>query len=198
MKINYSIKRLQLAVLATAAVVLLGLTNASAANPGTIDIKVSIAATKSLSIGTTNFNYGTLGIGVSSVSATAIVVTNDSGGYIESYTLQGANADIVGGGDVWNLAASTSSASDDYALAAQFSTARPNDVDGDWNADSLTTSAQNCMDHDTFGNTTVGQSCFEVSPLSGSHNRNLWFRIKTPGAVLNLSQHQTTVTLGVQ
>jgi hypothetical protein len=190
-------KKLTLAVLSMAAVALFG-SKAHAVNPGYIDIKVSISATKSLSIGTTNYSYGTLGIGVSSVSAAGIVVTNDSGGYIEDYSLQGANADIVGGGDVWNLNTSTSAANDDYALAAQFSTARPNDVDADWANDALTTGAQNCTDDDTFGNTTAGQSCFQVSPLTGSRNRNLWFRIKTPGAVNNLSQHLAVVTLGVQ
>jgi hypothetical protein len=191
-------KKLSLAALGMAMLAFFGVTKAHAVNPGYIDIKVSISATKSLSIGTTNYNYGTLGIGVSSVSASAIVVTNDSGGYIEDYSLQGANADIVGGGDVWNLAASTSAANDDYALAAQFGTARPNDVDADWANDALTTGAQNCTDDDTFGNTTAGQSCFQVSPLTGSRNRNLWFRIKTPGAVNNLSQHLAVVTLGVQ
>ena len=166
-------------------------------NPGFIDIKVSISATKSLAIGTTNYNYGALGVGVSSVSS-SILVTNDSGGYIESYSLQGADADINGGGDVWALAASTSAATDDYALAAQFSTAQPSDADGSWGSDNLTTGTQNCTTHDTFGNTTAGQSCFQVSPVTGSKTRNLWFRIKTPGVISNIGQHLAVITLGVQ
>jgi hypothetical protein len=170
---------------------------AHAVNPGLIDIKVSISATKSLALGSTTYNYGALGVGVSSVSS-SILVTNDSGGYLESYSLQGADADIQGGGDTWALAASTSASTDDYALAAQFGTAQPTNVDASWTSDSLTTSVVNCTTDQTFGNNSAGQTCFQVSPVSGSNTRNLWFRIKTPGVINNTAQHLAVVTLGVQ
>ncbi len=191
-------KKLSLITLGMAMWGLTFVSPAHAVNPGYIDIKVSISATKSLLIGTTNYNYGALGVGVSSVSATAILVTNDSGGYIESYSLQGADADINGGGDTWALAASTSSSADDYALAAQFSTAAPSDADASWTTDSLTTSVVNCTTDQTFGNNSAGQTCINVSPVGGSNTRNLWFRIKTPGVINNTAQHLAVVTLGVQ
>ena len=62
-----------------------------------IDIKVSISATKSVAVNTTYYHYGALGVNTSSVSATAIVVTNDSAALVETYTLQGANAASTAG-----------------------------------------------------------------------------------------------------
>ena len=189
--------KLSLITMGMATFAFLFVSQAHADNPGLIDIKVSISATKSLTLGTSSYNYGALSVGVSSVSS-SILVTNDSGALVESYSLQGQDADINGGGDVWSLAASTSAVADDYALAAQFSTAQPTDVDASWASDSLTTGSQNCTDHDTFGNTSAGQSCFQVSPTGGSNARNLWFRIKTPGLVNSVAQHLAVITLGVQ
>jgi hypothetical protein len=196
-KMNTVKKKLSLMTLGMAMFGLSFVSQAHAVNPGLIDIKVSISATKSLALGSTTYNYGALGVGVSSVSS-SILVTNDSGGYLESYSLQGADADIQGGGDTWSLAASTSASTDDYALAAQFGTAQPTNVDASWTSDSLTTSVVNCTTDQTFGNNSAGQTCFQVSPVSGSNTRNLWFRIKTPGVINNTAQHLAVVTLGVQ
>jgi hypothetical protein len=165
---------------------------AHAATSQNLDITVSISATKSLSAGTTFYDFGALAVNSSSVSATAIAVTNDSGALIETYTLQGANASSTGGGTAWTLAAAPGS--DQYALAAQFSTARPTDADGSWGSDDLTTSAI-AASSTVLGNGTAGESGASVAPAAA---RNLWFRMKTPTSVSDTTQRKATLTLAVQ
>jgi len=163
---------------------------AKAVNPASLDITVQISATKSLAVNTTFYNYGALAVNTSSVSG-HIMVTNDSGALIETYTLQGANA-ISSGGQNWTLAASPGT--DIYALAAQFSAAAPTNLDGSWTSDDLTTSAI-VATASVLGNTTAGESGAAVVP---SAVRNLWFRLKTPTVVSDVSQRKATLTLAVQ
>ena len=85
-------------VLAAAAVVLAIKAPAQAATSFSLDIKVSINATKALTVGSTHYNFGALAVNTSSVSATAVLVTNTSGALLQTYTLQGANAASTGGG----------------------------------------------------------------------------------------------------
>ena len=167
-----------------------------AASTQSVDIHVSVTVTKSLSIGTTSYNFGGLSVNTSSVSAAALLVTNDSVALIENYTLQAGNAASVGGGVPWTLASSTGT--NQFALQAQFSTARPANSDSSWANDSLSATAAPCSNDDSFGNNTSGQSCFQVSPISGQKDRNLWFRIKTPDVVSDTTEHIAPVTLAVQ
>ena len=95
---------------------------AKAATSAVIDIRVSINATKSLTVGATTYNYGPLAVNISSVSS-SILVTNASSSIIETYTLLAGNAVSDAAGTDWTLAASTST--NQYALGAQFSTAQP-------------------------------------------------------------------------
>ena len=168
---------------------------AKAALTQAIDIKVSISATKSVAVNTTHYNFGALTVNTSSVSATAITVTNDSAALVETYTLQGANAASTGGGTTWNIAASTGVV-DEYVLGAQFSTARPANTDSAFTNDVLTTSAI-VASAGTLGNTTLGESGASVSPLAGSNTRSLWFRIITPLAVSDVTQRNATLTLAI-
>lgn len=165
---------------------------AQAATSQNLDITVSINAAKSLSVGTTSYDFGAMSVNASSVSAVAIVVTNDSGALIETYTVQGANAASTEGGTTWTLAASPGT--DQYALGAQFSSARPADADGSWASDALTTAAQTAT-ATVLGNGTAGESGAAVMP---SATRNLWLRMKTPTAVSDTTQRKATITLAVQ
>ena len=187
-----SMKKTAAWLLLGAGMCLIGKSNAWAVTSQPIDIKVSISATKSLSAATTTYDFGPLAVAVSSVSATSLDITNDSGALIETYTMQGANANSTGGGTNWTLAASPGS--DTYALAAQFSTARPADADGSWGSDDLTASAVAASDTQ-FGNGTHAEAATGVAP---SGVRSLWFRIKTPTAVSDTSERKETLTLAVQ
>ena len=184
-------QKLKVALIAVALGLFTMAKPAHAVNPQSLDITVSILATKSLSVNTTFYDFGGLVVNQSSVSATAIIVTNNSGALISTYTLQGANANSTEGGTNWTLAASTGT--DIYALAAQFSTARPVDLNANWLADDLTSSAITAS-ATVLGNGTVGESGSNVFP---SATRNLWFRMKTPGVVSDTTQRKATLTLAV-
>ncbi len=164
---------------------------AKAVTSQTLDIKVSISATKSLAVGATFYNYGPLAVAVSSVSS-AIAVENDSGALVETYTIQGANALSTGGGTTWTLAGSPGS--DIYTLDAQFVSAQPNAADGSWTTDALTTSVIECTTT-TLGGGNDSEDGAGVAP--GSF-RNLYFRLKTPTSVSDTTQRNTVVTLAVK
>ena len=185
------IQKISLGLIGAALGLIVLVKPAHAVNPQNLDITVSILATKSLSVNTTAYDFSGLAVNTSSVSATAIVVTNDSVGLIETYTLQGANAASTGGGTTWTLAASTGT--DTYALAAQFSSAKPTDVDGSWGSDDLTTSAITATTN-VLGNGTLAEAGVDVAAAA---TRNLWFRIKTPGVVSDTTERRATLTLAV-
>jgi len=166
---------------------------ARAGSSATLDITISISATKSLSIGTTSYDFGAQPVNTSTVSATAIDVNNDSNGVLETYTIQGANAASTGGGTSWTLDVATGTL-DHYMLAAQFSTARPSNTVGAWSSDDLTTSAVACT-ATQFGNGTLGEAGTQVVPNS---HRSLWFRLITPNVVSDTTQRKATITLAVQ
>jgi hypothetical protein len=165
--------------------------HAVAADPHSLDIHVSISGNKSLTVDNTYYNFGQLAVNVSSVTASSFTVTNNSGVFIETYTITGNDAIDDGGGVNWTLAASTGA--DTYALAAQFSDTRPSDTDGSWTSDSLNTGATTCNANE-LGNSTEGEAGSNVSP---SGKRYLWFRIKTPSSVTNPGAHTATVVLAV-
>ncbi len=169
---------------------------AASSSTASVDIKVSINASKSLSIGTTFYDFGLMNVNTSSVSASSILVTNDSGGLLETYTLTGANANSTSGGTNWTLASSTGPI-DQYVLGAQFSNAAPTNTDAAW-ATSISSITVGVCSAAQFGNGVVAQSGLNVSPTAGSNTRNLWFRIITPVLVTDPSQRNATVTLAVQ
>ena len=178
--------------LALAVIGVIGLASeAKAYTPSqNLDIRVSIAASKSLSVNTTYYNFGALPISSTVVSASSITVTNDSGGLVETYTLQGASATPVGAGTEWVLA--SSAGSDQYALAAQFS--EVGNIQSGWTSDDLNYNAVACT-AEVFGNATAGESGLSVASAGV---RGLWFRIKTPTAVTDTAEHKATITLAVQ
>jgi hypothetical protein len=190
------INKLTLGLMGMALLGLFSVRSAHAVNPQYLDIKVSIASNKSLSAGTTIYNFGGIALNTSSNSATALVITNDSGSYVENYRLQAANAISDTGGQNWTLDTSTSP--NHYALAGQFSTARPDNADATWDAtDYMTSSPQTCTDTQ-FGNGTLGEAGNTVSPLAGSRDRNLWFRIHTPDVSTGTEGRTAQVTLSVE
>jgi hypothetical protein len=164
------------------------------AHAANLDITVSISATKSLSVNTTFYSFASMTVNSSSVSVSAIDVTNNSGALIETYTLQGANAPSTEGGTSWTLS-NTAPGSDVYMLAAQFSSLQPHNLDADWTSDDLNNSAPVVATASALGNGTPGESGASVLP---SAVRKLWFRIKTPTAITDAGNHKATLTLTVQ
>ena len=191
------IRKINLWLLA-AAFAIAGLsTQAQAGLTENIDIKVSINATKSVSAGTTVYTFGALAVNTASNSVTALVITNDSGAFTETFEMLAGNALEDGAGtDDWTL--NTATSTDNYVRDAQFSTARPGDaLDATWAADNLTNSAQTGA-ATAFGNGTAGESGLNVSPAAASRDRNLWFRIITPDIITSAAGHTATVTISIQ
>ena len=71
--INHTRLKLSLWLLGAFVAIATSATTASAATSAAIDIKVSINATKSLSIGSTVYNYGALSVNTSSVSSSILL-----------------------------------------------------------------------------------------------------------------------------
>jgi hypothetical protein len=165
---------------------------ARAASPQTIDVHVSINASKSLSVNATSYNYGALGVDVSSVSS-AVTVTNDSTALIETYRIQGSSAVSNTAGTDWVLASSTGT--DQYALAAIFQNAQPSNTDSAFSSDDTTYSPITCT-ATQFGNGNGNEAGINVNPVVNT-TRNLWFRIRTPNVVTDPSAHTVTITLSV-
>ncbi len=191
-------KTSQVVLWAAGAILALGalVSPVKAATSQVLEIHVSINATKSLSAGTTYYDFGAMSLNTSSNSASALVITNDSGAYIETYTLQGANATSDTGGTGWTLAASTGT--NQYKLGAQFSGARPVNTDAAWDStDYLTTGAQACSTTQ-FGDGSAGDEGATVSPVAGSRDRNLWFRLHTPDITAGVESRTAQVTIAVQ
>jgi hypothetical protein len=169
---------------------------AKATTPQGIDIHVSISATKDLTVNSTFYDFGALNVNTAVVTTSSITVTNTSGGLISTYTIQGANAASVAGGTAWTLDTSTGTL-DHYKLAAQFSDAKPTNVDASWSSDDLVTSVTGCT-ASVFGNGTLAESGASVSPNVGSNKRALWLRLVTPLSVTDTTQRDATITLAVQ
>ena len=186
------IKKITLGFMGAFIVLVAANKDAKAVTSQVLDIHVSINATKSLSVGTTFYNYGALAVNTSSVSATALVVTNNSSGLIETYRMVAGNATSDAGGTNWTLAASTGSA-DQYAIDAIFATTAPTNVDANWSSDALSAVVTTCS-ATQFGNGTLAEAGASVNP---SATRNLWFRIHTPTTLSDTGAHTAQVTLSI-
>jgi len=165
-----------------------------AASTQSADIHVSIVATKSLSVNTTFYSFGALNPSTGAVSASSITVTNDSNVLIETYTIQGANAISDSGSVNWTLASSTGT--NQFALAAEFSNSAPANTNAAFANSDTTTSPITCS-ATVFGNGNVSESGSAVSPTAGSNTRGLWFRIRTPNIITDYGAHTITITLAV-
>ena len=184
------IKKITLGFLSVMAIIALAHTNARAYTPTkNLDIRVSITASKSLTVNTTSYNFGAMPISSTVVSGSSISVTNDSGGLVETYTIQGASATPNGAGTNWVLAAAA--AQDQYALQAQFND-MPAPLTGTFNANHNLTFAAVAASGTQFAGNQTGLS---VQPAA---IRGLWFQIKTPTAVTDTQIHIAQIVLAVQ
>jgi len=161
----------------------------------TVDISVSIQASKDLSVDTTYYNFGALDVNVTSNTATPLVVKNESTGLVETYTIKGSTALSDSAGTDWVLAPSTSSTGlNTFALAAQFSDSHPNNAESSWLQDDLNKDSAVMCTTDVLGDGSTGDEGANVNP---GDTRKLWFRIKTPTTVTDGGPHTVKVVLSV-
>jgi len=166
-----------------------------AADTQVVDIHVSIQSSKAISADTTSYDFGAIAINTSSNSAAPIVINNESTALIETYTIRGADAVSDSGGADWTLASSTDSTGiNTYALAAQFSSSRPDNEEASWAEDHLNKTTPVVCSTTVLGDGTANDEGAGVIP---GESRYLWLRIKTPTAVTDLTSHTATITVSV-
>jgi hypothetical protein len=179
----------------------LSASQALAAPTATVDIHVSIAANKSVSLAasSTYSMFGGMPLSSATVSSSSITVTNDSGAYIETYTLQGGAAVSDTAGVNWAIA--TTTGTNQYALGAVFSNTPPAATQTFWpygSADLYLTGSPQVCSTTQFGNGVAGEAGASVLPTPGLNNRYLWFRMHTPGISTGTEGRTAQVTIAIQ
>ncbi len=155
-----------LMVIATVMMAALFSTYAFAANSATINVTVSIAAQASISVTGGPVDFGTMGIGASSVSTTQVVVKNNGSGGNETYSI--SLIDPSG----WTSVV-TAPGAEQYRLSCAF------DADGSltWNPtnNALTTTTQA---------STATKFAGDETGLHVPYNadRHLYFKMETPSS----------------
>jgi hypothetical protein len=192
---NTTTRNLVLRILGAAVILASFIGPLKAADNVDIDIHVSIYATKEVTASDTFYYFGAIPIDTSSNSATAIVITNNSTALIETYTIQGGDAISDTAGTDWTLAASTDSTGPNtYALAAQFSSARPDNQEASWMSDHLNRLTPVTCTTTVLGDGSAGDEGASVDP---SDTRDLYFRILTPTSTADGGAHTATINLSV-
>ena len=177
------LKQSAVKMIAIAAVIMaLGLIGkVEAANPGTVDLKVTVAPALSISVGTATYSFGNLATNETAFSTGAIPVSNDSFGRTEDYRINGANSTN------WTISNSTNGA-DTFYLRALLNTTAPTlgaftGVFSTVDANIENMSAANHGGNQNGNNVASGSS------------RNLWFMLGTPTSTSFTTEQSITVTL---
>jgi hypothetical protein len=105
------------------AAVLFGLfaPSARAANPGSLTVKVTVNIGLSVALGSTVYDFGTINAGQTVASTAAVVVTNDSGGRTEDYTIN-ASTFMATGGANWNISGTLIGGANQFGMCAALNT----------------------------------------------------------------------------
>ena len=172
-------------------VLLLGMVSiAQAANPATVDVKVTVTAVLSVAVDRTVYNFGAQNTSATTISTQAITVTNDSTSAQESYQLNGANTSPSN----WTLASAP--ALNTFELRAVFNDAQPAEGDFDTDVDDLAAGSPVYC--------TATKFAVDASPdvqkginVPTSGVRYLWFLLKTPTSISvgSGSEQTSTVTI---
>ena len=162
-------------------VLLLGMVSiAQAANPATVDVKVTVTAVLSVAVDRTMYNFGAQNTSATTISTQAITVTNDSTSAQESYQLNGANTSPSN----WTLASAP--ALNTFELRAVFEgtsdSYQPAEGDFDTDVDDLAAGSPVYCTATKFAidASPAAQKGINV-PTSGV--RYLWFLMKTPTSI---------------
>lgn len=151
---------------------------ASAANPATITVTVTI---QNLSVSASGaIAFGTVVAGTQSVSTSASTVVND-GNVTETYSLSLTNPGS------WT-AKQAAPGAEEYALNAEFNTATPTGASFSYANHALST-----VSIASSGTKFAGDQTGLSVPVSGS--RSLWFRFDAPSSTAVTSQQTISVTL---
>ncbi len=176
-------KKVVIALFLLSTAVFVGPRYGWAASQANITVTVSISGSLSLSLSATTYAFGSLGVDVGSIAASAITVTNNSTAFRETYSLSASNTDT----DSWTLA--SAQGSNQFVLAATFSSAVPG---GSFvnSTHTLSTTAATCG---ASGGQFAGNQTGYQQALSAAVS--LWFEIVTPTQLTSGSGSTNTSTV---
>lgn len=169
-------------------VFVLGMVSIAQAALQDIAVKVTVTAELSVTVDTNEYSFGDQSVGATTISATAITVTNDSTSAEESYKLNGTNSSN------WTLASAPDL--NQFELRAAFNDAAPVEADFEADNDDLATGTGVYCTEDKFAvnASDVGEKGIDV-PISGV--RYLWFLLKTPTSISVGSTIEQTSTVTI-
>jgi hypothetical protein len=178
-------------IAALAGLLLAAVTTPSrAAGSAGLTVKITCNVALSLNLSTGSYDFGLVNASTVVFSSSAVVVTNDSGGRTEDYTIASSTFMAAGGAN-WNITGSTSAAANQFSLCAKLNSVEALDS-AYTSADCFTApgTPQN-MDPSHFAGDQNGKSV-----LSGA-TRNLWLRFATPTSLTGGGNVQQSATVTV-
>ena len=152
-----------------------------AANPATINLKVTVAPALSIAVGTATYSFGYPGVNETALSTGAIPVLNDSFGRTEDFQITGANSTN------WSISNSTNGA-DSFYLRALLNTTAPSLAAFDAVFSTLSTTIAN-MSAANYGGNQNGNN------VTYNGSKNLWFLLGTPTSTSFTTEQTISVTL---
>ncbi len=153
---------------------------ADAAGTANISIRVTVAPSLSLSVDKNDYDFGNMPVNTTSISTSAIVVTNDSAGRTQDYQINGSSTAN------WTIA--SANGVNQFQLRALLNSVKP--VDADFTAVLSTLSATVAnMSAANYGGNQNGNG------VNSGSTRNLWFRIQTPTETSYSTEQTITMTL---
>ena len=165
----------------------------SASPTASINIRVTVQPNLSVAVDSDTYNFGLLPANSSSISTRPILVTNDSLGRTEDYTLSAANA---AGSQSTNWVLGSTNGADAFSLQTlSTGDARPSDAEFAGVVSTLATVTRQwnaASNHFAIsGSTFTGNNVV----ASGSNTRKLWFRILTPTTSTDDTEKTSVVTV---
>ena len=160
---------------------------AYALNYGNVTLSVSVSGDLSISISPNSHDFGALAPGASSVS-TAITITNDSAGYVETYCFKGFDAGI------WTLGAAQGA--NTFTVAAAFHDSAP--IAADFGGEDLLKSSG--WDDEDNGDISTGTKFSIDGGATGASvgpgaTRSLYYRLGMPTSSTTTGPLNITTTI---
>jgi len=186
-----------------AAILVLGAVSsrlAWAANPDTMVVTVTMGGSLSITIdseangGDGSYEFGIVGVGLTTVSTRTIVLHNDSTSLTADWQID-VTTFTAGGSTPWNITSSAPGANE-FRLWALLNPTQPLPADANWDYFNNTVGYQN-MDTVTFGSGAQGANTNgdDVPVTDGSDTRNLWLKLETPTSSNDSDTKTLTITV---
>jgi len=188
--------RLKKLIAAIAVAGLVGLASkAWAATTDSMTVTVSVGGSLDILIDTTgdkSYEFGIVGVGLTTVSTRTIRVRNDSASLTEDWQLNCSTFATSGTGVDWNITTSLPS-SNEFRMSAQLATAQPIPADANWDYLDNLTAYQNMTTAD-FGTGAEGANT-NGDDVPASNTRDIWFKLETPSSSSDNDVKSITVTV---